>query len=100
MMQPVRATEPRVIVVPQQFVSKVVGFQGCTVNEIQLATRTYIQMNQSTSRQGYSVATITGPDVAALDAAEHAIKTRIESGVTTQQMYASGKFGMGKGGRI
>jgi len=101
MAVPPKPPEPRVVAVPDQFVSKVVGYQGCTLKEIQLATQTYIHMDQSTIRQkGYAVAMITGQNAANLDAAENFIKTRIEQGLQTQRMYAAGKHGMGKGGRI
>lgn len=98
MMKP---PEPRVVVVPDRFVSKVVGYQGCTVKEIQMMTGTYIQMDQSrVKRDGFGVATITGPCQSNIDHAELMIKQRIDNGIATQQAYVAGKHGMGKGGRL
>jgi len=90
---PVSNPGARTVIVPQQFVSKVLGFGGCTVNEIQLKTKTYIKMNQDTRPQGYSTAIITSTlynDVEALDKAEAMIRERIDSGMNAQSNFQKG----------
>lgn len=92
---------PKVCVIPDRFVSKVVGFQGCTLKEIQMTTGTCVQLDQSQIRsQGVAIATITGSVQDHIDQAEMMIKTRIQSGIMTQQAYVNGKHGMGKGGYL
>jgi len=84
--------------IPEQFVSKVLGYQRCIINEIQSTTQTSIHMNQNLGK-GYTVATITSTVAGAVEKAEAMIQTRIDAGMKTQAQYAQGYHGMGKGGK-
>lgn len=98
---PMNAVMPKVVVIPDRFVSKVVGYQGDTLKEIQMSTGTYIQMDNSRCRtEGVAIATITGQMQANIDNAEMMIQYRIQNGIQTQQAYVNGKHGMGKGGYL
>jgi len=88
----------RFICIPEQFVSKVLGYQRCIINEIQTTTQTSIHMNQNLGK-GYTVATITSTIPGAVEKAEAMINARIEAGMKTQAAYAQGYHGMGKGGK-